>query len=345
VPGILLFSGCYQAPFDEGVKLVAYHLRQEMACRTPVTAVTTADVPADGAIQIPRGMAGFYRAFRRMVRTVGPEAVIYVPDAFLDRWTLARCGLMRLAAGRTPIAMVTLQPNVFDLPVRLMLRLWRPDVILAPVDADPARYARYGIRFETLPPAVDTDRFRPVESAAQKARLRQKYGLPESGPVCLHVGHIRRSRNVDWLLDLALPETARLAVVGSTTRALENDLADALRSRGAVVIDSYVPAIEELYQLADVYLFPVRQEKAAIDMPLSVLEAMACNLPVVSTPFGGLPVWFSATAGVWLVGSKDEFQAAVSQALASRACDTRRAVESHAWRDLADFVWNSARRT
>lgn len=30
MPGVLLFSGCYEPPFDEGVKLVVHHLREEM---------------------------------------------------------------------------------------------------------------------------------------------------------------------------------------------------------------------------------------------------------------------------------------------------------------------------
>ena len=44
--------------------------------------------------------------------------------------------------------------------------------------------------------------------------------------------------------------------------------------------------IEEIYQLADVYLFPVQQALKCIDVPLSALEAAACGVPVVSTVYG-----------------------------------------------------------
>jgi len=46
--------------------------------------------------------------------------------------------------------------------------------------------------------------------------------------------------------------------------------------------------IEEFYQASDVYIFPVRNPTGSIDLPLSVLEALAVGLPVVSTRFGAI---------------------------------------------------------
>ena len=51
---------------------------------------------------------------------------------------------------------------------------------------------------------------------------------------------------------------------------------------------SYIPEVEDIYRLSDLYLFLAESDTAAIEVPLSVLEAMACNLPVICTPFGGL---------------------------------------------------------
>ena len=63
---------------------------------------------------------------------------------------------------------------------------------------------------------------------------------------------------------------------------------------------------EELYQLSDAYLFPVLDPSGAIEMPLSVLEAMACGVPVLTTPFGDLQQRFPSGSGVVFWRSTDE---------------------------------------
>ena len=65
-----------------------------------------------------------------------------------------------------------------------------------------------------------------------------------------------------------------------------------LEAAGVRVLRENLPAIHELYQLADVYLFPVQRADAAMEIPLSVLEAMAVNLPIITTPFGRLTELF-----------------------------------------------------
>jgi len=58
------------------------------------------------------------------------------------------------------------------------------------------------------------------------------------------------------------------------------------------ILTEYLPHVEHLYQASDAYVFPVTSTDNAIEVPLSVLEALACDVPVVSTRFGGLPRLF-----------------------------------------------------
>ena len=100
---------------------------------------------------------------------------------------------------------------------------------------------------------------------------------------------MKPGRNVQQLLKLDDQWHGVLAV--STQTAAEQDLQlrrQLEEAKNLTLIDWYIPNIEELYQLADVYLFPVVQSYRCIDVPLSALEAAACGIPVVATPFGEL---------------------------------------------------------
>ncbi|HUU92746.1 MAG TPA: glycosyltransferase family 4 protein, partial [Phycisphaerae bacterium] len=127
-------------------------------------------------------------------------------------------------------------------------------------------------------------------------------------------------------------------VVGRRSRPGEEDMTHALVERGAVVLEEFLPEIEEVYRSADLYLFAVEHERSAIGMPLSVLEAMACNLPVVTTPFGGLVRCFDEVPGVYFADTPEAFQHAVLKALTGHPVRTREAVDAHSWEHLAAEV-------
>jgi glycosyltransferase involved in cell wall biosynthesis len=79
-------------------------------------------------------------------------------------------------------------------------------------------------------------------------------------------------------------------VVSTLTAAFEDKpLRDSLAAKeNLTIIDRYLQHIEEIYQLADAYLFPVEKARNCIDVPLSALEAAACSIPVVATEYGEL---------------------------------------------------------
>ncbi|MCR4792407.1 MAG: glycosyltransferase family 4 protein [Lachnospiraceae bacterium] len=130
---------------------------------------------------------------------------------------------------------------------------------------------------------VDLERFVPV-SEEEKMNLRRKYGLPEDKTIVLHVGHLKHGRNIDAFLDLEDPVYAVLVFSAVTEK--DPELKAKLEAKSNVrIMEEYLPDIEEIYQAADVYVFPVTEENNSIDVPLSVLEAAACNCRVVATGY------------------------------------------------------------
>ena len=65
-------------------------------------------------------------------------------------------------------------------------------------------------------------------------------------------------------------------------------LKDELEKKGIIILDEFIERIDEIYQLSDLYIFPVEDQNSSIGMPLSILEARACGIPVLSTDYGSV---------------------------------------------------------
>jgi glycosyltransferase involved in cell wall biosynthesis len=171
-------------------------------------------------------------------------------------------------------------------------------------------FKRYGCEVCFLPNGVDTNRFTPA-STEKKLKIREKYGVSAKKFVILHVGHIKRARNLEVLGELQKRNSdAQVIVVGGTSMPMDTEVRDFLEKAGCIVWRRYFDNVQEIYWMADCFLFPTRDLEAgklpnkynqigSIDLPLSVLEAMACNLPVLSTRFGALPRLFEPGGGLF----------------------------------------------
>ena len=151
-----------------------------------------------------------------------------------------------------------------------------------------------------IPNGVDLQRFRPATDESEKIRLRRKLGLPLSGQLILSVGAVQPRKGTDVLLEAFArlcgrgDEDPHLVVAGprhDLTRPSLTPFAQRIQAciakgqiSSRVTFAGEVKGIEDYYRAADIFVFPSRLE----GMPNAVLEAMACGLPVVMTPFKGL---------------------------------------------------------
>lgn len=184
---------------------------------------------------------------------------------------------------------------------------------------------------------VDTEKFISV-SPEKSAELKVKYGLSLEKPVILHVGHLNDGRNIGELLNIN--DDYQILLVTSTLTKNEQDekLKNILQSKSNIkIIDDYIPEIQEVYQLADLYLFPVVEKGHCIDIPLSCLEAAACNTPVVTTDYGGMKE-FKGKNGFYHIDSFDNINEIIEKALSVKGVSPRESVSDHDWNNAIEAL-------
>jgi len=131
------------------------------------------------------------------------------------------------------------------------------------------------------------------------------------------------------------PNAFRAALARKGAAKIFDELLDADRA-----VREIQPRVEELYRLADCYVFPSSDADHAIALPLSVLEAASSGLPVVCMKFRALPEQLGGSAGVELVDGEQELTDRVLAVLRSPVA-RRSVAATFSWDGVADRVLTS----
>jgi glycosyltransferase involved in cell wall biosynthesis len=179
---------------------------------------------------------------------------------------------------------------------------------------------------------VDTDRFCPV-AAGERRMVRRALGF-DDGPLVVFAGRFAPEKGVDVLLDawprlVARVPGARLCLMGSGgEEARLRQQAHVLRVEGSVMFTGGVTDVAPYVRVADVAVLPSRSE----GMPVALLEAMSCAIPVVATRVGGSAEVLDdgVTGRLVPAESPEALAAGLSEALLERAPAARRAEAARA---------------
>lgn len=182
-------------------------------------------------------------------------------------------------------------------------------------------------RVTKIPNTVDLTKFRPV-SDADKARIRVELGIGPNRTVVVNVGRITRSKGMLALMS-AWPEIverhpeALLVVVGQGSGYwddCEREVAEIIQKyhlQGHVLLVGQSNQANRFFQAADLFVSPSEYEGFA----LTLVEALACGLPCVSTTVGEAPQLIRNGVNGFLCAPKntDDLRAKLELAFEHRA--------------------------
>lgn len=139
-----------------------------------------------------------------------------------------------------------------------------------------------------VPNAIDLRRFTPGTISRTESRL--KLALPPDVLVIAGVGRLNPQKNFSLFLDIAAAlsprfPTLRFLLAGEgPEEEMLREKAEQLGLADRIVFAGYVADTREVYAAADFLLMPSRFE----GLPMTLLEAMAMNLPVVASKLDGI---------------------------------------------------------
>jgi len=295
----ILLVGDFSDGLDEGLKNIAKYIYERLVTKYDVKTLNVKQIFSSQTINI--------------LKNHKPDIIHCFTTPTLSAFILLKLLSLRWSQSKTVISALHSKPSPF-LKTKIFKSIikysFKPDLIL--YQADPGLFINVSKDILFFPNGVDTKRFKPVDKE-KKRELRSKYGLVENKFTILHVGHLSQKRNLEIFAHIQkLNKDYQTLIVAGTYVYKDYKLLTRIENVGCKVMTGYIKNIEEIYALADCYIFPVSWGNT-INIPLSILESMACNLPVIAIKYPTLTTIFDEGDGLFFVSDAAEIPEKVKE--------------------------------
>ena len=244
----------------------------------------------------------------KKIHKFNPQIIHVIPGPTLKLLILLK--ILKFYFSDSKIVISAIHPSTNYL-FKKLARILEPDLTLIQSYETEALF--HGCRMAFLPNGVDTKRFMPVSNES-KLLLRDKYGINRDAFVVLHVGSVKNGRGIGFLKTIK-EEGHEVILVGNKSMGIENDIYNNIMRSGCKSWLDHLDKIEDIYNISDCYFFPTPpiNTSNSIELPLSVLEAMSCNLPIVTTKFGALTRVFEEGNGLIYIDKLEDSLPAIKK--------------------------------
>lgn len=151
-------------------------------------------------------------------------------------------------------------------------------------------------------PGVGVDLEKFSKSTMDRAAKRRELGIPEDAVLLLSVGELNNNKNHETIIRAISDKNVYYLIAGNG--GLQQHLQNIIDNFGIsdrVKLLGYRYDVKELYEAADIFVFPSFRE----GLPVSVMEAMACGLPCVASKIRGNIDLLENTEGGFLCDPQD----------------------------------------
>jgi glycosyltransferase involved in cell wall biosynthesis len=172
-------------------------------------------------------------------------------------------------------------------------------------------------KIDVVPPAIDTELF---NSNVSDKGIRQKLSLDQHDQLILYCGNWAPWKGVDLLVDSMrrvvkeFPNAKLVLAFGEPIKwnleskiRIEKKIKESKLESNIMEI-GFVNGVEHLMAACDVFVAPFRDTREVADIPLSILESMACGKSVIATKVGGIPEIIRHRETGLLVEPNDEIE-------------------------------------
>lgn len=307
---VLLITEYLYPPYDEGIKKTAYNIFSilnrdydlQVICREGPENISNIRCISSNKLFICRDI-------KTLINNFKPDVVIYFPFASSTFAGFIRNYILSSYYRKAKNIIIALQPKPLKFWQQWLIKFIQPDILLTPSPLLKSLLDDLKINNRLLPLYTNLEIFIPI-NADQKRLLRKKYNIPNDVFVITHTGHLNEGRNLKSLISLQ-GNGNQVLIVGSTSTPSDAvgpaSLKDELEKSGIKVIGGHIENIEEIYQLSDLYIFPVIKPNSSIGLPLSILEARGCGIPVMTTDYGSTRYFLGDDSGSIFYCAPEEF--------------------------------------
>jgi len=289
---VVFISEYLNPPYDEGIKKTAFQLYQLLNQHYDLRVICRAGPENIRNINIINSNRLFLSPkIRAVIKSFFPDLIVYFPFASSTFAGFLRNFILSRYHAPANNIMIALQPKLLKGWQRKLVQFICPQTVLTPSPKLKKELETISISTLLIPLLTDLIFFKPFGIWGQKKSIRAKYGIPLDSFVVTHVGHLNHGRNLTSLIPLQTGQT-QVVIVGSSSTPKDAigplSLKTELENKGIIILDGFIQRIDEIYQLSDLYIFPVEDQNSSIGMPLSILEARACGIPVLATDYGSV---------------------------------------------------------